>query len=209
MPEFNNNMRQAVMEQPAPPATYEQAQQAVYEQEQIVSQQVAAEADGYQLVAEATGEWTYTGPTTMTKYHKHSLPGLFAVMAFFEVVLALSLLISKGSVRRAMTSSGGKILFFVLFHAFLSVFAAREFWLFHRSKQVVLKHVQRVVPKLGDLERSEAGTTSFNLHFPVVVNGRMQEGKTDFIFDTKNYVDYVDIPQNAGYDEKKGYWVII
>lgn len=201
MPEFNNNMRQAVMEQPVEQETLQQAQEA--------SQQVAAEADGYQLVAEATGEWTYTGPTTMTKYHKHSLPGLFAVMAFFEVVLALSLLISKGSVRRAMTSSGGKILFFVLFHAFLSVFAAREFWLFHRSKQVVLKHVQRVVPKLGDLERSEAGTTSFNLHFPVVVNGRMQEGKTDFIFDTKNYVDYVDIPQNAGYDEKKGYWVII
>ena len=201
MPEFNNNMRQAVMEQPVEQETLQQAQEA--------SQQVAAEADGYQLVAEATGEWTYTGPTTMTKYHKHSLPGLFAVMAFFEVVLALSLLISKGSVRRAMTSSGGKILFFVLFHAFLSVFAAREFWLFHRSKQVVLKHVQRVVPKLGDLERSEAGTTSFNLHFPVVVNGQMQEGKTDFIFDTKNYVDYVDIPQNAGYDEKKGYWVII
>ena len=201
MPEFNNNMRQAVMEQPVEQETLQQAQEA--------SQQVAAEADGYQLVAEATGEWTYTGPTTMTKYHKHSLPGLFAVMAFFEVVLALSLLISKGSVRRAMTSSGGKILFFVLFHAFMSVFAAREFWLFHRSKQVVLKHVQRVVPKLGDLERSEAGTTSFNLHFPVVVNGRMQEGKTDFIFDTKNYVDYVDIPQNAGYDEKKGYWVII
>ena len=201
MPEFNNNMRQAVMEQPVEQETLQQAQEA--------SQQVAAEADGYQLVAEATGEWTYTGPTTMTKYHKHSLPGLFAVMAFFEVVLALSLLISKGSVRRAMTSSGGKILFFVLFHAFLSVFAAREFWLFHRSKQVVLKHVQRVVPKLGDLERSEAGTTSFNLHFSVVVNGRMQEGKTDFIFDTKNYVDYVDIPQNAGYDEKKGYWVII
>ena len=201
MPEFNNNMRQAVMEQPVEQETLQQAQEA--------SQQVAAEADGYQLVAEATGEWTYTGPTTMTKYHKHSLPGLFAVMAFFEVVLALSLLISKGSVRRAMTSSGGKILFFVLFHAFLSVFAAREFWLFHRSKQVVLKHVQRVVPKLGDLARSEAGTTSFNLHFSVVVNGRMQEGKTDFIFDTKNYVDYVDIPQNAGYDEKKGYWVII
>ena len=201
MPGFNNNMQQAVMEQPVEQETLQQAQEA--------SQQVAAEADGYQLVAEATGEWTYTGPTTMTKYHKHSLPGLFAVMAFFEVVLALSLLISKGSVRRAMTSSGGKILFFVLFHAFLSVFAAREFWLFHRSKQVVLKHVQRVVPKLGDLERSEAGTTSFNLHFPVVVNGRMQEGKTDFIFDTKNYVDYVDIPQNAGYDEKKGYWVII
>ena len=201
MPEFNNNMRQAVMEQPVEQETLQQAQEA--------SQQLAAEADGYQLVAEATGEWTYTGPTTMTKYHKHSLPGLFAVMAFFEVVLALSLLISKGSVRRAMTSSGGKILFFVLFHAFLSVFAAREVWLFHRSKQVVLKHVQRVVPKLGDLERSEAGTTSFNLHFPVVVNGRMQEGKTDFIFDTKNYVDYVDIPQNAGYDEKKGYWVII
>lgn len=180
MPEFNNNMQQA-----------------------------APEAEGYHLVAGSTQEWTYTGPTTMTKYHKHSLPGLFAVMAFFEVVLALSLLISKGSVRRAMTNSGGKILFFVLFHAFLSVFAAREFWLFHRSKQVVLKHVQRVVPKLGDLERSEAGTTSFNLHFPVVVNGRVQEGKTDFIFDTKNYVDYVDIPQNAGYDEKKGYWVII
>ena len=119
MPEFNNNMRQAVMEQPVEQETLQQAQEA--------SQQVAAEADGYQLVAEATGEWTYTGPTTMTKYHKHSLPGLFAVMAFFEVVLALSLLISKGSVRRAMTSSGGKILFFVLFHAFLSVFAAREF----------------------------------------------------------------------------------
>ena len=125
-------------------------------------------------------------------------------MALVEVMVVVNLFVVK--------SLPPKMLVFILVHIWMGAIGAREFWQCHRSKQVVLRHVQKVVPVRGDMKRP-GRVNMYRVHFPVVVDGQQQEGKTEFIFtegcESLQLAKYVGIPRNAGYDEEKGYWVII
>ena len=169
----------------------------------------APQAEGDEFAAGAMPEFFYSGENTMTKYHGTGLPFLFAltggVSALF-VGLALKPEFREGN--RALV-----LVYLFSLLAFLAASAGLQLARRHHYRHVTLRFVQAVVPQVVEAEQ-EGRMLKYSLHFPVVVDGQVFEGRTEKIFnddisDDLSYRDYVGTAQNAGYDPERRCWVII
>ena len=155
-----------------------------------------------------TEEYIYSGETTVTRYYGRNMPFVFPIMVGVEFLFVLFLACPE----LMEEDTGGFLTLLGLFHNFLGCVVGYDYWQRHRSRQVVLTHVQRVVPRLGDTTQS-GRDEQYSLRFPVVVDGRQTEGSTEPVFHTGGGAlglrNFVGTAQNAGYDPERRCWVII
>ena len=162
-----------------------------------------------EMYNDAPQEYIYSGENTMTKYHGTGLPFLFALTGgACALFVALLLRPEFRTGNRALV-----LVYLFVLQAFLAASAGLQLARRYHYRHVTLRHVQGVMPQVVETEQ-EGRELKYSLHFPVVVDGQVFEGRTEKIFnddisDDLSYRDFVGTAQNAGFDPERRCWVII
>ncbi|MBO4788409.1 MAG: hypothetical protein J5531_05860 [Lachnospiraceae bacterium] len=144
-----------------------------------------------------TGSITYQGRNTVTEYFKRMIPYGGMLNLAMAIPFATAFVWGFRDVK-VLVALAMPLCISVAYTVYLVV-------QYNHYKNVVLTDVQTVVPRIG------RGARTFPLEIEVTRDGETTTERTHEIFDGcfLELSTYTNTPQRAGYDEKRGRWVII
>ena len=155
-------------------------------------------------------ESSFTGKNTASTREKMII---FTIVFFLVVCLgcliALFLIGEEKTLIKKLIAGGVVLLF--------AIWLADTIYKYNYYANVTLRHVQWVLPEIGEkLNGGRYTTASYSLYLSVNVDGSTKEVQTGYIFKKgRIYPKCLRIsevagkPQRAGYDARKDCWIII